>query len=163
MDEPYNPIYSLFNAKPILVKQRNDYEGLVITKSPLFGALLFDNTTSDARDHCANERTFLSWLRLATYMAVTSVAIVTSFHLKRQPTPLELQMALPLGIIFWVLSLACLVSGFSNYLKTIVKYSRRSALVQSGWKTEMVFTIAAIAIIMACILFISTNANTKNL
>ena len=81
---------------------------------------------------------FLSWLRLATYMAVTSVAIVTSFHLKSKPSQLEMRMAVPFGVVFWVLSLACLVSGFANYFKTIVKYSRRTALVQSGWKTETV-------------------------
>jgi hypothetical protein len=81
---------------------------------------------------------FLSWLRLATYMAVTSVAIVTSFHLKSKPTTLELRLALPFGIIFWLLSLACLLAGLANYIWTVVRYSRRTALVQSGWKTELV-------------------------
>jgi len=162
MEEPYKPIYSIFHSEPILVKQRNDYEGLVLVKTPIMGSLLFDNTTSDARDHCANERTFLSWLRLATYMAITSVAIVTSFHLKSKPTPLELRMAIPFGVIFWILSLACLAAGFANYCKTIIKYSRRMALVQSGWKTELIFTVAAVAIIVACIILLSTNANTKN-
>lgn len=81
---------------------------------------------------------FLSWMRLSLYMAIVSVAIVVSFHLKRQPTRLELRMALPLGIIFWLLSLACLASGFATYIRTVIRYSRRSALVQSGWKTESV-------------------------
>jgi len=121
-----------------LPNRRNDYEGVIFTESPLLGALLFDNITSDARDHCANERTFLSWLRLSTYMAIVSVAIVISFHLKNQPTKLELRLALPFGIIFWVLSLACLAAGFANYIKTVMRYSKRSALVQSGWKTEVV-------------------------
>lgn len=72
------------------------------------GVLLFDNVTSDARDHAANERSgfpinvcvenepewltdpiaFLAWLKLSVYMAIVSVAIVLSFHLKLQPTPL---------------------------------------------------------------------------
>jgi len=162
LDEPFWPIYNPFRTKPILVKQRNDYEEIVLTETPIWSSLLFDNTTSDARDHCANERTYLSWLRLGTYMAITSVAIVTSFHLKHAPTQLELRMALPFGIIFWLLSLACLISGFANYCKTVIMYSRRSAIVQSGWKTELVFSVAATAIIIACIIFISTNANTKN-
>lgn len=45
-------------------------------------------------------------------------------------------MAQPLGIIFWVLSLVCLALGFGNYMKTVNKYSRRVAIVQSGWKTQ---------------------------
>lgn len=105
---------------------------------PLFAPLLFPNDTSDARDHCANERTFLSWLRLSIYMAVVSVAIMISFHLKSQPTALERRLAGPAGLIFWALSLACLASGCANYVKTVTKYSRRAALVQTGWKTQIV-------------------------
>lgn len=35
-------------------------------------------------------------------MAIVSIAILLSFHLKLQPSALEKQFALPLGIIFWV-------------------------------------------------------------
>lgn len=69
-------------------------------------------------------------------MTIVSLAIVLSFHLKSTPTQLELRMAQPLGIIFWVLSLLCLALGFGNYMKTVNKYSRRVAIVQSGWKTQ---------------------------
>lgn len=105
---------------------------------PIFAPLLFPNESSDARDHCANERTFLSWIRLSIYMAVVSVAIVISFHLKSQPTSIEKRIALPVGLIFWLLSIACLANGFAVYVKTVTKYSRRQALVQSGWKTQVV-------------------------
>jgi uncharacterized membrane protein YidH (DUF202 family) len=64
----------------------NEYNRLVFIERPLLGALLFKNEASDARDHCANERTFLSWMRLAVYMAVVSIAIILSFHLKNKPT-----------------------------------------------------------------------------
>jgi len=162
LEEPYNPIYNIFNARPILVKQRNDYNGIVLGKSPILGPLLFDNVTSDARDHCANERTFLSWLRLSLYMAIVSVAIIISFHLKNQPSKLELRMAVPLGVIFWLLSLACLASGMATYARTIIRYSRRSALVQSGWKTEIVFTVVATAIVAVCVLFLSTSKSRSS-
>lgn len=84
---------------------------------PFLGPLLFENQTSDARDHCANERTFLSYLRLSVYMAVVAVAIVLSFHLKSQPSPAELRMAKPLGLVFWALSVACLLVGLGNYIR----------------------------------------------
>ena len=83
-------------------------------------------------------QTFLSYLRLSVTMAVVSVAIVLSFHLKHEPTPLELRMSRPLGVIFWVLSLAALAAGLGNYMKTVNKYSRRVAIVQTGWKTQSV-------------------------
>jgi len=81
---------------------------------------------------------FLAWLRLSTYMAIVSVAIVISFHLKSQPSKLERDLALPFGLLFWLLSLACLTSGLANYIRTVQRYSRRAALVQSGWKTQLV-------------------------
>ena len=105
---------------------------------PLLGPLLFDNTDSDARDHCANERTFLSYLRLSIYMTIVSIAIVISFHLKSTPSPLELRFAKPLGLVFWGLSVMCLVLGVGNYITTVEGYGKRAAIVQTGWKTQSV-------------------------
>jgi uncharacterized membrane protein YidH (DUF202 family) len=100
--------------------------------------LLIPNKASDARDHLANERTFLSWLRLGVFMAVVSVAIILSFHLKRTPTPLELRMALPLGLVFWLLALACIGVGLLNYILFVRGYAKRQALVQTGMVTQIV-------------------------
>jgi hypothetical protein len=36
--------------------RRPDYDRAAFVERPWFGPLLFDNNTSDARDHCANER-----------------------------------------------------------------------------------------------------------
>ncbi|KAK2067007.1 hypothetical protein P8C59_000777 [Phyllachora maydis] len=114
---------------------------------PWLGPLLFQNQSSEARDHCANERTFLSNLRLSVYMATVSVAIVLSFHLKHKPSDLELRMAKPLGAIFWVLSVACLCVGVANYILTVNQFSRRVAIVQTGWKTQMIMGFMTLSII----------------
>ncbi|KAK1061289.1 hypothetical protein LTR74_011173 [Friedmanniomyces endolithicus] len=94
-------------------------------------------------------------------MSIVAVAILISFHLKHKPSEIERRVALPFGLVFWFLALACLISGFSNYIKTVNKYSRRQALVQTGTGTQIVFTVVAAAIIAACVLFLSTNAGTK--
>ena len=107
-------------------------------KQPIFAPLLFQNESSDARDHCANERTFLSWLRLSVYMSIVSAAIILSFHLKSEATSIEKRISLPVGLLFWLLSLGCLINGLGNYLKTVRQYAQRRALVQSGWKTQVV-------------------------
>ncbi|CZS88577.1 hypothetical protein WAI453_010707 [Rhynchosporium graminicola] len=143
-------------ATPVVVPPHNSSS--IFCAPPFFAPLLFDNTDSDARDHCANERTFLSYLRLSIYMAIVSIAIVVSFHLKSQPSRLELRMAKPLGIIFWLLSLSCLALGFGNYIKTVNKYSRRVAIVQTGWKTQSVLTVIAFSIVAVCVLFLATNS-----
>ncbi|KAK0715720.1 hypothetical protein B0H67DRAFT_490207, partial [Lasiosphaeris hirsuta] len=124
---------------------------------PLFGPLIFDNESSDCRDHCANERTFLSYLRLSIYMAIVSVAIVLSFHLRQTASDIELRLAMPLGGIFWVLSVACLGVGVSNYINTVNKYSRRAAIVQTGWKTQIIMAIIALCIIASCVTLLVIN------
>lgn len=91
------------------------------------------------------------------YFSIVSVALIISFHFRTQPTPLERRMSLPLGLVFWFLSLACLTNGFANYVMTVAKYSRKAALVQSGWKTQLVFVVVAIVIVGSCILFLATN------
>ncbi|KAK4103595.1 hypothetical protein N658DRAFT_484501 [Parathielavia hyrcaniae] len=130
------PLASL--THPVEVSDMRD-RGLfqnVFCLPPLLGALLFDNDSSDCRDHCANERTFLSYLRLSMYMSIVAVAIVLSFHLSKTATDIELRMAKPMGAIFWALSVSCLGVGIANYMTTVNKYSRRAAIVQSGWKTQ---------------------------
>ncbi|KAJ4353450.1 uncharacterized protein N0V89_005179 [Didymosphaeria variabile] len=160
-DQPYRPFYNLWAPKPVLIHQANEYDRDAFIERPWLGVLLFDNNASDARDHAANERTFLSWLRLSVYMAIVSVAIILNFHLKSELTAIERRISLPFGIIFWILSVACLGSGLANYIKTVTRYSRRTALVQAGWKTQTVFTVVATTIVAACILFLSTNAQTR--
>lgn len=86
---------------------------------------------------------FLSWLRLAIYMAIVAVAILLSFHLKLEATPTEKKLALPFGLIFWFLGVACLGAGLNNYVKTVNRYSRRQALVQSGLATQVVSMTSA--------------------
>ena len=117
---------------------RHPDSGNPLFRAPIFSPLLIPNTASTTRDHLANERTFLSWLRLSIYLSIVSIAIILSFHLRTAPTSIEKRIALPLGLIFWVLSLACLGSGAANYAATVVKYERRTALVQSDWKTQVV-------------------------
>lgn len=147
-----------FSHVPALVHMSNSNTIEPFLQRPWLAPLLFPNESSDARDHCANERTFLSWLRLSVYLAIVSSAIVISFHLKTEASELEIKMALPLGIVFWLLSVACLASGLANYIRTVTKYSRRQALVQSGWKTQVVFTVIATAIVAACVLFLAIDA-----
>lgn len=129
----------------------------IILSRPILGTLVLDNRTSDCRDHCANERTFLSWLRLSMYLCIVAGAIVLSFHLRAEPSRLERRMALPLGIIFWVLSLVSLANGFAIYVSTLTRYSRQKALVQSGWRSQVVFVTVAISIVGTCVILLATN------
>ncbi|KAL2869204.1 DUF202 domain-containing protein [Aspergillus lucknowensis] len=156
---PYNPLINPTHAKPVLVEEHLEDKTHIFLTRPWFGALLFENSTSDARDHCANERTFLSWLRLSMYLGIVSIALIISFHFQSQPSGLERRMSLPMGIIFWALSLVSLVNGLANYILTVKKYSRKAALVQSGWKTQVTFIVVGGVILGSCIVLLVTDAH----
>ncbi|PHH68849.1 hypothetical protein CDD82_228 [Ophiocordyceps australis] len=121
---------------------------------PPLGPLLFENESSDARDHCANERTFLSYLRLAVYIAVLSVAITLDFHLRQRPSDLERRIAKPLGLVFCLFAFVTLFMGLGNYIKTLVKYSRKAAIVQTGWRTQLVLATLALSIVATSIVLL---------
>ena len=154
----YNPFKTTINVDDTFP----DNPVKLFLSKPYYAPLLFPNISSDARDHCANERTFLSWLRLAIYMAVVSVAILINFHLKHQPTKLEMSVSHPLGLIFWILSLACLATGTGIYMRTVTQYAHRRALVQTGVKTQLVFGVVTAAIIAACGVFLGADVQAAN-
>lgn len=155
---PFPSVSSL--TKPVHLSESNidrDPVSRAFCLPPLFGPLIFDNESSDCRDHCANERTFLSYLRLSVYMSIVAVAIVLSFHLRKTASELELRMAKPLGAIFWLLSVSCLGVGLANYIKTVNKYSRRTAIVQTGWRTQTAMATIALAIVGTCVTLLVVN------
>ncbi|RDA88660.1 hypothetical protein CP532_4113 [Ophiocordyceps camponoti-leonardi (nom. inval.)] len=156
----------------------NHHHPSSFTTWPILGPLLFDNESSDARDHCANERSFvspfpfsfsfslfffsashpfLSYLRLATYMTVVAVAMTVSFQLNQQPSQLERRIARPLGIAFWLLSLVTLFMGVGNYITTVNKYGKKAAIVQTGWRTQLVLALLAFSIIGTCVVLLVTE------
>jgi heme/copper-type cytochrome/quinol oxidase subunit 2 len=92
--------------------------------------------------------------------AAVEIGCVSSLSYPPIPTDDDIpekRIALPLGIIFWVLSILCLLSGLANYIHTVTRYSKREAMVQTGWKTQIVFTVVSTSIVAACVLFLSTN------
>ncbi|XWW95468.1 hypothetical protein V2A60_003427 [Cordyceps javanica] len=151
------PITSLY--QPVQVGQIGHGHAGTSTffRWPILGALLFDNESSDARDHCANERTFLSYLRLSVLMAIVSMAMTLSFHLKQQPTSLERQIAKPLGATFWALAVLILAVGVSNYIRTVNLYSKRAAIVQSGWRTQTILGFLSACIFGTCVVLLVIN------
>lgn len=120
-------------------------------------------------------------------MAVVSIAITLSFHVKHQPSAYELRIAKPLGALFWALSVLMLGLGLGNYISTatapsrftspcvsqtdgvpgtVNQYSRRTAIVQTGWKTQVILGILATCIVATCVILIlieRTNSREQSL
>ena len=78
-------------------------------------------------------------------MAIVSVAIVLSFHLKHKPTDVELRMAKPLGAIFWALSVLCLSAGVANYI-SIAPFTLTLPLSRASAHSQRVLIWRALAL-----------------
>jgi len=130
-----------------------------IFATPFISPLVFENLASDARDHCANERNFLSWLRLSIYLSIISVAITITFNLRTPPTAIESRVSLPLGLVFWFLAVLSLCTGLGNYFKTIEKYRTKEPVVQTSLKTQIIIGIVSCTIIGTCVLLLVARAN----
>ncbi|PFH58387.1 hypothetical protein XA68_13728 [Ophiocordyceps unilateralis] len=63
---------------------------------------------------------------------------------------LERRIAKPLGITFWLLSVVTLFLGLGNYITTVNKYGQKAAIVQTGWRTQLVLALLAFCIIGTC-------------
>ncbi|GAO49418.1 hypothetical protein G7K_3568-t1 [Saitoella complicata NRRL Y-17804] len=102
---------------------------------------------SSARDHCANERTFLSWLRLSLTLTLVGLAFVLKFDLNAidEPSHEERTLALPLGYTFIALAILSVGVGLANYLRLLSLLVRKAAIVQPNkWITGVAFGIGTV-------------------
>jgi len=79
--------------------------------------LLLENKGSTARDHLANERTFLAWLRTSLAFASLGIAITQLFRLSSPivADPRIKRTAKPLGATFIVVAAIVLFLGVRRY------------------------------------------------
>ena len=52
----YHPLHNLAGTRPVFVDDHESDSGPLFLARPFLGPLLFENNDSDARDHCACER-----------------------------------------------------------------------------------------------------------
>jgi len=164
---------------------------------PIFAPLIFDNTTSEARDLDAAERNFLSWVRLAMVLAVSGTAIIINlrfmdfgskgsdgsrgkYHFSSAPSfdglittdageldswdsllhvvsgdSLTTRFSIPMGIIFYVLSILCLLSAAVTYISSVNGYVKQYIVVTNSLSILILVSIIALAIIVSNILLLA--------
>ncbi|KAF8713129.1 hypothetical protein RHS03_00965, partial [Rhizoctonia solani] len=131
---------------------RKGFFGLVDKFSP---RMVLENSGSVARDHLANERTWLAYVRTSLAIASTGVALVQLFTIAaQQPAGTVLigaklqRFARPLGAVIVVIGMTVLALGVNRYFK--VQYALTENKFPPARKT-VAFISTVLAAIVAVV------------
>ncbi|KAF9951032.1 hypothetical protein BGZ72_007348 [Mortierella alpina] len=134
-------------------------------------SLTLENKGSIARDHLANERTYLAWLRSSLSLITVGVAITQLFRLQNmnsslgsptEPTP-ELikvsELGRPLGGSFIALGILFLWLGTSRYFhnQSVLSYGQFPASRGS----VILATVTVMAVLLACFILVIIQGRTQ--
>ncbi|CEP08046.1 hypothetical protein [Parasitella parasitica] len=93
-------------------------------------SLYLENTVAVARDHMANERTFLAWVRTSLSTISIGVAITQLFRLDKDmlkdPAMADelVSIGKPMGMAFMVIGMFCMVFAFIRYFHSQVAMTK---------------------------------------
>ncbi|KAF9985352.1 hypothetical protein BGZ75_003081 [Mortierella antarctica] len=134
-------------------------------------SLTLENKGSIARDHLANERTYLAWLRSSLSLITVGVAITQLFRLQNtssstgsptEPTP-ELvkvsELGRPLGGSFIALGIMFLWLGTSRYFhnQSVLSYGQFPASRGS----VILATVTVMAVLLACFILVIIQGRNR--
>ncbi|KAK9447054.1 uncharacterized protein V1518DRAFT_422106 [Limtongia smithiae] len=129
--------------------------------APYFHSVILRNDPCDGRDYMANERNYLSWMRLAAAFAGTSFAFILNFYIPPGRSifgpdgiPVEPSLqnrgSLAWAIIFLLCAIGCVVWGFLCYIEHMLHVGRRRLLLQFSWHSLVFFSLTCVAMFTAC-------------
>ncbi|CAI2190539.1 12655_t:CDS:2 [Funneliformis geosporum] len=111
-------------------------------------SLVLENKASVARDHLANERTFLAWLRTSLSFIGIGVAVTQLFRLKGDTN----KGGNVIGIVFIMLGIVFLGFGITRYFHS--QYLMTTGHFPASRGSVLVGTILTILSLAACFLVI---------
>ena len=116
--------------------------------------------TSEVRDHLANERTFLSALKMSLSLALVAIVCYLDLRLNRtvvQDQPLDdrpvvhdkSRLTFALAYIFLSMSLLSIIAATIHYFRTQRRYIKRIGLVKEHWFISATLAAVGVAILLA--------------
>jgi putative membrane protein len=118
-----------------------------------------------ARDHLANERVFLAYIRTASALANFAVAILQLYRLQHNPVPraklTDYDLGIPLATVTLVLAIAVTVAGVWRFFACQNAMALREQIVTSG-TVVLVFIPVSILVSLLNILKLSSLLNTTS-
>ncbi|BGP14352.1 hypothetical protein JCM10213v2_002299 [Rhodosporidiobolus nylandii] len=117
------------------------------------------NEGSTARDFLARERNFLSWIKLATTLAIISAALLIRFQFGKEISmpQWEIDAEVPLGCLFFAATLASLAVGTHGFYASASGYLARKAFVYGGIVVDGLVVGIGLLTIAACVLLLAAD------
>jgi uncharacterized membrane protein YidH (DUF202 family) len=129
---------------------------------PYFKPIVFQNTESESRDLDANERNYLSMLRVSIYLGLAGCVVLSSFRLGADETGssssfnfnnVSSRASLPIGILFLILSFLGVFISFHNYVHTIGGYAKQKVVVTTTHSAMLLVIFTGALLIVSNVIF----------
>ncbi|KAF9995478.1 hypothetical protein BGZ65_008887 [Modicella reniformis] len=123
-------------------------------------SLTLENKGSIARDHLANERTYLAWLRSSLSLITVGVAITQLFRLQASSGELDkvTKLGRPLGGSFVALGILFLWLGTARYFHSQNALSYGQFPASRG--SVIIATVTVMAVLLACFIIVILQGRT---
>jgi uncharacterized membrane protein YidH (DUF202 family) len=162
---------SNIDRDPLLVETRvlelrTKQESRLFFSWPVFSPIIFDNTVSEARDLCASERNFLSWLKLSLALALAGGVLFVDLRIPSDggmPTIISNQSwSQTLGIVLFVLALLSLFANLANYIHAVAGYAKMKSRVTMRRLAQVLLIVTACVILAINIAILSNGFNNAD-
>jgi len=131
------------------------------------GQLIVENEGSTTRDYLAFERNYLSWTKLVVTCLAISGALLIRLEInpdtKQLETSLEHRYAIPVGIVFFSISVLSLLAATTSFFRTQRDMLKGLGHVASGSLVEVTSVLITLTLAAACILFIISTEHSSTL
>ncbi|CEG76741.1 hypothetical protein RMATCC62417_11598 [Rhizopus microsporus] len=138
--------------------KRGPYSYLGQLYSKYSTSYLLENKSATARDHLANERTFLAWLRTSLSLITVGVAITQLYHLSPESmTNRYTKAGKSVGATFVVFSIVFLYFANARYFHTQIALTKGQFPASRGAVIFGSTCILAVLIAMFVIILLDLN------
>ncbi|KAI8328303.1 hypothetical protein EDC96DRAFT_530701 [Choanephora cucurbitarum] len=140
-------------------EQRSPYESLYRIYSRFSTSFMLENKAAVARDHLANERTFLAWLRTSLSLITVGVAITQLYHLSPATGDASEHMKTgkALGSAFVVFSIVFLYFANARYFHAQIAMTKGQFPASRGAVVFGSTCILAVLIAMFVVIILDIN------
>lgn len=130
---------------------------------PFFKYFFVRISTSEARDFCAIERNFMSWMKTSLYLAMAGATVLINIRLpmigNNNDAIRELsdRISASLGYIFFALSALTLLNSMLNYIHAVAGYAQKQSVVENTILTQILVALLALSVLTTNILILATE------